>query len=190
MFAIVRIGNQQVKVKAGDFVRGAFLKSSTDTVELPVIAVEEKGDFLFQKDQLKTARVKAKILREGLSKKVLVFKKKRRKGYRKTRGHRQKFTELQILEIAVGSSKSVLEASKVVKPRDAQDPKTKATAPLKKPAASKETKSQASKPKVSIAPQAKAAAPVKKSTAPKTKTAAPTKKPLKAVDKKVTKRKT
>ena len=190
MFAIVRIGNQQVKVKAGDFVRGAFLKSSTDTVELPVIAVEEKGDFLFQKDKLKTARVKAKILREGLSKKVLVFKKKRRKGYRKTRGHRQKFTELQILEIAVGSSKSVLEASKVVKPKEAKDPKAKTSASLKKSAASKETKSQASKVKASMAPQTKAAAPVKKSTAPKTQAAPAKKSPAKAADKKVTKRKT
>ena len=114
MIAIIRLGNQQFKVKAGDFVRSAFLKDSKETIQIPVLALEDKSGFLLDPAKLKTAKVTAKILREGLAKKVLVFKKKRRKGYRRTRGHRQKFTELQILEIALGSSKSSIDPARIV----------------------------------------------------------------------------
>jgi large subunit ribosomal protein L21 len=47
------------------------------------------------------ARVKGQIVRQGRAKKVLVFKKKRRKGYKRTQGHRQYFTAVQIQEIIV-----------------------------------------------------------------------------------------
>ncbi len=120
MFAIVRLGNQQFKVQAGDFVRVALLKSSKETIQLPVLALEDKSGFLLDASELKTVKVTAKVLRKGLSKKVLVLKKKRRKGYRKTRGHRQNFTELQILEIASGSNKSSVSSAKIVSPKKSE----------------------------------------------------------------------
>lgn len=107
MFAIVRLGNTQFKVKAGDFLRAPFIKDAKDQLELPVLAIGEGTNFLFEDEELKTSKIKVQVLRHGLSKKVLVFKKKRRKGYRRTNGHRQKFTEIKVLEIISGSSRSV-----------------------------------------------------------------------------------
>ena len=47
------------------------------------------------------ARVKAEVLRHGKDPKIIVFKRKRRKGYRKKQGHRQKFTEIRVDEVVV-----------------------------------------------------------------------------------------
>ena len=100
MFAVVRLGNQQFKVQAGDFIRAPFQNHSPeDKIELPVVAFSSTKAFSLGPSQLKGSKVKAIVLRQSLSKKTLVFKKKRRKGYRKTRGHRQKITELKILEL-------------------------------------------------------------------------------------------
>jgi len=106
MFAIIRLGNQQMKVKAGSFIRGDVTSSKKDQITLPVLAVANKSGLVLDPVLLKKAKVTAKVLRLGLAKKVLVFKKKRRKGYRRTRGHRQKFQELQILDISLGSETS------------------------------------------------------------------------------------
>ncbi len=188
MVAIIRLGNQQFKVQAGDFVRGAFLKDSKETLQIPVLAIEDKSGFLLDSSELKNAKVTAKVLREGLSKKVLVFKKKRRKGYRKTRGHRQKFTELQILEIALGSSKSSIDSNKIVSSKKGVK-KTKQKVAVKKAKAKKSVdKKKNLKPakkivakKTSLKPTAKKA---KTSTTKKTVT----KKAKTSTTKKVTKK--
>ena len=100
MFAIVKFGNQQFKVKAGDFIRAPYQNVSPgDEIEIPVLGFGDEDQFVFSADQLKKSKVKAILLRQSLSKKVLVFKKKRRKGYRKTKGHRQKISELKVLEL-------------------------------------------------------------------------------------------
>ena len=100
MFAIVKLGNRQFKVKAGDFIRVPFQNHPpSSSIDLPVLAFGDGEKFAFDSSQLKKSKVKALVVRQSLSPKVLVFKKKRRKGYRRTRGHRQKVTELQILEL-------------------------------------------------------------------------------------------
>ena len=100
MFAIVRLGNQQFKVKAGDFIRTPFQNlSPEDCIELPVVAFGSETDFVFDSSQLKKSKVKAVVVRQFLARKVLVFKKKRRKGYRRTQGHRQKITGLRVVEL-------------------------------------------------------------------------------------------
>ena len=100
MFAVIKLGNQQFTVKAGDFIRVPFQKVDVqEKISVPVVAFREGDSFVFEDSSLKGSRVSALVLRQILSRKVLVFKKKRRKGYRKTRGHRQKTTELQILEL-------------------------------------------------------------------------------------------
>ena len=109
MFAIVCTGNQQFKVSPGDLIRVPYLdgKKSQATVELKVLALQGKSDFLAGSADLKKASVKAVVLGHGLGKKSLVFKKKRRKGYRRTKGHRQAFTTLRITEINASSDKTV-----------------------------------------------------------------------------------
>ena len=100
MFAVVRAGGAQFKVRGGDRIRVSFMpeKNPKDQVQLSPLALEAEEDFLLGGD-LKSASVTAMVLCHGLGKKILVFKKKRRKGYRRTRGHRQAWTDLQITEI-------------------------------------------------------------------------------------------
>ena len=131
MFAIVKIGNQQFKVKAGDFIRAPFQKHSPgEKIDIPVLAFGTESDILCDSSQLKKSKVKALLLRQSLANKIIVFKKKRRKGYRRTQGHRQKITELKILELHSPDGK----VSKVKhKPADR---KTKSKA---SPSVSKET---------------------------------------------------
>ena len=100
MFAIIKVGNQQFKVKAGDFIRAPFQKlSAGDKMDIPVLAFGTEKDMICDSSQLKKSKVKALLLRQSLANKVIVFKKKRRKGYRRTQGHRQKISELRILEL-------------------------------------------------------------------------------------------
>lgn len=100
MFAIVQLGNQQFKVKVGDFIRVPYQELSPgEEIEVPVLGFGDEDQFVFSAEKLKKSKVKAVLLRQSLSKKVLVFKKKRRKGYRRTKGHRQKISELRVLEL-------------------------------------------------------------------------------------------
>lgn len=100
MFGVVKLGSHQFKVKAGDFVRVPFQNCSKgEFIELPLVAFSDGKNMIIDSTQLKKSKVKAVLLRQSLNKKVLVFKKKRRKGYRRTKGHRQKVSELKILEL-------------------------------------------------------------------------------------------
>ena len=72
-----------------------------DTVELEdVLLVAEGDDVKIGKPALEGAKVTARIVEQDKAKKVLVFKKKRRKGYRLKQGHRQHYTALEIKEIS------------------------------------------------------------------------------------------
>lgn len=101
MYAIIRTGGKQYQVAAGDRLRVEKLKGEVgDTVELSdVLLVADGDDVQVGKPVVDGARVVAKIAEQGKAKKVLVFKKRKRKGYRVLRGHRQLFTALSIEEI-------------------------------------------------------------------------------------------
>ncbi len=101
MYAIIRTGGKQYQVAAGDTLRVEKLKGEVgDTVELSdVLLVADGDDVKVGKPVVDGAKVVAKIAEQGKAKKVLVFKKKKRKGYRVLRGHRQLFTALSIEEI-------------------------------------------------------------------------------------------
>ena len=100
MFAIVQLGNRQFKVKAKDFIRVPYQNQAKGIpFQVPVLAFISDKNSYFDKENLKKSQVTAVLIRQTLSKKQLVFKKKRRKGYRKTQGHRQKMSELKILEL-------------------------------------------------------------------------------------------
>ena len=108
MYAIIRAGHRQFKVRAGTILRvTSFLKTDRGkpSIEFPVVAIEEGKGIVLGTPLLTDAQVKAKVLRQGKTKKVLVFKKKRRKGYRRTKGHRQDFMEVEISEIKFPSGK-------------------------------------------------------------------------------------
>lgn len=102
MYAIIRTGGKQYQVAAGDTLRVEKLNGEVgDTVELSeVLLVADGDDIKIGQPVVDGAKVVAKIAEQGKAKKVMVFKKKRRTGYRVKRGHRQQFTALKIEEIS------------------------------------------------------------------------------------------
>ena len=98
MYAIVRTGGKQYQVAQGDSLRVESLSGVVgDTVELEdVLLVADGDDVKIGRPQVEGAKVTAIIVEQGKAKKVLVFKKKRRKGYQVKNGHRQHYTALRI----------------------------------------------------------------------------------------------
>lgn len=102
MYAVVVTGGKQYKVSEGDVIYVEKLDAEVEsTVELDNILVvsKESGETVFGKPLVDGAKVTAKVVAQGKAKKVLVFKYKRKKDYRKKQGHRQPFTKLQIEKI-------------------------------------------------------------------------------------------
>jgi large subunit ribosomal protein L21 len=100
MYAVIRAGGKQYRVAPGDVIRVEKVGTGTDgQVEFPVLAVSgEEGQVGQQAD----ARVVGHVVEEGRGAKVLVFHYKRKKQYKKLRGHRQAYTAVRIAEIAFG----------------------------------------------------------------------------------------
>ena len=101
MYAIVQSGGKQYKVAPGDVVRVERLEAEVgDKVELTqVLLVQDQDRLLVGKPVVEQAKVLAEVNQQARSRKIVVFKKKRRKNYRRTKGHRQSFTQLKITEI-------------------------------------------------------------------------------------------
>ncbi len=103
MYAVFSTGGKQFRAEPGTKLR------------IPALEVEPGGNVVFDQVLVASngtdisvgvpvvdgAQVKAEVLRHGRDRKVIVFKRKRRKGYRKKQGHRQKFTEIRVDEIVV-----------------------------------------------------------------------------------------
>jgi len=101
MYAIVNIAGQQFKVSENQNLYVHRLKSEEgSSVEFDnVLLVDKDGNITLGTPSIKGATVKAKVLTHLKGDKVIVFKKKRRKGYRLKRGHRQYLTRIQIESI-------------------------------------------------------------------------------------------
>jgi large subunit ribosomal protein L21 len=105
MFAIVRTGGKQYRVAVGDQLAVERLEGDVGAeVSLAeVLAIGGNGTAHVGTPTVVGAAVRAKILQQPRGTKVIVFKKKRRKNYRRKRGHRQELTLLKIEEIQAGS---------------------------------------------------------------------------------------
>jgi large subunit ribosomal protein L21 len=101
MYAIVEISGQQFKVENNTklFVHRIDAEEGKEMKFDKILLIENDGKYKIGKPHVKDALVKAKVLSHQKGEKVLVFKKKRRKGYQKLNGHRQQFTELLINDI-------------------------------------------------------------------------------------------
>ncbi|MEJ2421057.1 MAG: 50S ribosomal protein L21 [Acidobacteriota bacterium] len=100
MYAIIEVGGKQHRVSAGDVVKVERLNGKTGSnVEWSPLLVVDGGNVVTAA-KAASMKVKAKILGEGKHRKVLVFHKKRRKQYKKLYGHRQMYTQVEILDIA------------------------------------------------------------------------------------------
>jgi large subunit ribosomal protein L21 len=103
MYAVIKTGGKQHKVKPGDIIEVEFLHAEDDdTVTFqPILVVDDEGKTHYGKDA-QGAVVKAKLLGEQKGDKVHVFKYKNKSGYARRQGHRQMMTLLEISDVSLG----------------------------------------------------------------------------------------
>ena len=101
MYAVLTTGGKQYRVQEGDVLFVEKLNAEVDsTVELTeVLAVAKDGEIKVGAPVVEGAKVVAKVLAQGKAKKVVVFKYKRKKEYRRKNGHRQPYTKIVIEKI-------------------------------------------------------------------------------------------
>lgn len=112
MFAVIKTGGKQYKVVANDLIKIEKLSGEpTDMVEFTqVLMVGEGSDITVGAPIIANAVVKATIVKQARARKVIAFKKRRRKNSQRTRGHRQSFTMIRVNEITVGGKKAKVSA--------------------------------------------------------------------------------
>lgn len=182
MYAIIRSGGKQYRVQAGDTVRVEKLNQELGSeINLNEVLLIGGQDKTFVGEPLvKNAKVTAVVTQQAKDAKIIVFKKKRRQGYRRTQGHRQLFTELFIKEITTPDGQSVKTDKKaqVVDPakkaeRLAQLKAAEMTAKLEARKAGKKVEKKAKpEPKAKVAKKAAAGKKVAKKKAAKKKATA------------------
>ncbi len=97
MFAVVETGSKQYIVKEGDILRVEKLNAlKGDEVEFDKVLMVNDA---VGNPYVENAKVKATVIAQGKAKKIIVFKFKRRKGFKKKIGHRQHFTQIKITQI-------------------------------------------------------------------------------------------
>jgi large subunit ribosomal protein L21 len=104
MYAVIRSGGKQYRVTPGQTLRLESLAGEAGSkIQLGNVLLVEDGGKLQTGAPLPNVTIEATILQHDRSDKILVFKKKRKKQYRRTRGHRQDFTAVRIEGIHHGS---------------------------------------------------------------------------------------
>ncbi|MCT4585017.1 50S ribosomal protein L21 [Peptostreptococcaceae bacterium AGR-M142] len=101
MYAVLETGGKQYRVQEGDVLFVEKLNASEgEMVSLDnVLVVSKDGNLVVGNPVVEGAKVEAKVLAQGKAKKVIVFKYKAKKDYRRKQGHRQPFTKIQIEKI-------------------------------------------------------------------------------------------
>lgn len=101
MYAVIKTGGKQYRVKEGDILKVERLKGNPgDKVTLnDVLLVKKENSALIGSPKIANAQVEAKILEQDRNKKIVVFKYIRRKGFAKKRGHRQSYSKIKIEKI-------------------------------------------------------------------------------------------
>jgi len=170
MYAVIRAGGKQYRVAPGDVIRIEKTPAKSGNIEFTdVLAVSgESGQVA--KPEAGAARVVGTVVEEGRADKILVFHFKRKKQYKKLRGHRQPFTAVRISEIAFdGQSFKAPALPKVQakeKPAAEEEPKTGPRAQKSKQAEAKRAAAPAAK-RAGAKSKGKAKSAAKKSTAKK-----------------------
>ncbi len=143
MYAIVEIAGQQFKVEEGKkiFVHRLEVEEGNQIEFDQVLLIEDDGKITIGEPIIKDAIVEGKILDHMRGDKVIVFKKKRKKGYRVKNGHRQNFTQVEIVSINVKASPKKAtpkkEEVKVAEVKVTEKPAKEKKAAEKKPAVKK-----------------------------------------------------
>ena len=140
MYAVVKTGGKQYRVAKDDVLTIEKLDGEAGAViELQeVLAMDDGKGLTIGTPMIDGARVAATVLEQKKSDKVLIFKKKRRKNYRRTKGHRQQVTVIRISDILAKGKKAAADAPAKKAPTKAKAPaKAKASTKSKAPAKAK-----------------------------------------------------
>lgn len=102
-YAVIRTGGKQYRVAPGDLIRVERIAGEPGaTVEFTEVLMAAQGEAVrVGTPVLDGVRVVGRVEQQGRAKKILVFKKKRRKNYRRRRGHRQLFTDVRVTGIEI-----------------------------------------------------------------------------------------
>ena len=113
MYAIIQTGGKQLRVEPGEKIRVEQLDVQIgDSIQFDnVLLVVNDDETLIGTPHVENSPVFAKVLDHGRGKKIKVVKMKRRKDYRRTQGHRQNYTELEVLSIGDKPSNDQLNES-------------------------------------------------------------------------------
>jgi len=157
MFAVIKTGGKQYRTQEGDVLQIEKLdkeKGQKITFD-EVLLIEDNGKAVIGTPLVKDASVKAVVLENVKDKKIVVFKKKRRKRYKKKTGHRQQLTKVKIEEIVYGKPR----AKSAQKPKEEVKKKTEMES---KPKSEKKTQSKTGKKSQSLPAAGKKSASAKK----------------------------
>lgn len=137
MYAIFEAKGKQFRAAPDQKIRMPSIGAEPgDRVTFDTVLLAQKGagdDVMIGRPALEGASVAVEVLRHGKDEKIIVYKMKRRKGYRRKQGHRQKFTEVKVVEIDFGTGKSVESATA----ETATKAEAKKTSKAEKPKAAK-----------------------------------------------------
>ncbi|MEC9382482.1 MAG: 50S ribosomal protein L21 [Pseudomonadota bacterium] len=141
MYAVIKTGGKQYKVSKDDIISVEKLsEDSGKKVKLnEVLVISDKGKPIIGNPLIKGASVEAEILEQTRSKKITVFKKKRRHNYRRKQGHKQLVTNLKILSINSTGTKSAKSEKAKTEDTKKKTTTTKKTATTKKTTTTKKT---------------------------------------------------
>jgi large subunit ribosomal protein L21 len=141
MYAVIKVGGKQERVRPGDVIEVEFMKVDPgSSVEFePIVVFDDDGKAHVGKD-LSRAKVVARLLGDKKGEKLKVFKYRSKSGYRRTQGHRQMLTLLEVEEVGLspGKKATMEDAAEAKEKTAASKPAAKAPAKratAKKPAA-------------------------------------------------------
>jgi large subunit ribosomal protein L21 len=105
MYAVIETGGKQYRVAEGETLRVEKLTASAgDKLTFaPLLVADDAGSVTVGRPRVTGMRVEAEVVEQGLGKKIIIFKYKRRKSYRRKQGHRQPYTALKITAIGAGA---------------------------------------------------------------------------------------
>jgi large subunit ribosomal protein L21 len=140
MYAILETGSRQYKVEEGDVLEVDLLEddriSEDNTVHFDRVLLVQDDELYIGQPFVKEARIQAKVLDEFKGDKIIVFKKKAKKHYKRTRGHRQRLHRIQVEKIELtppAKAETVVE-----KPKSSPAPKETQAKEEKQPGEQKE----------------------------------------------------
>ena len=122
MYAVIKTGGKQYKVVAGERLKVEKIVGDVGATVVidKVLMISDDANTTIGSPLISGATVSATVLSHGRADKVMIFKFRRRKHYRKTQGHRQSFTEIQIGEILAAGASAEKSAPKATKAKAAK----------------------------------------------------------------------